>query len=31
VRHVLVNGTLIRQNEDQLELEAFPGTHAALS
>jgi N-acyl-D-amino-acid deacylase len=31
MRHVLVNGTLIRQNEDQLELETFPGAHATLS
>jgi N-acyl-D-amino-acid deacylase len=31
MRHVIVNGTPIRQNEIQLDLEFFPGRHAALS
>jgi N-acyl-D-aspartate/D-glutamate deacylase len=31
LRHVVVNGTPIRQDEIQLELESFPGRHAALS
>jgi N-acyl-D-aspartate/D-glutamate deacylase len=30
MRHVLVNGTLIREDESQLELEQLPGMHAAL-
>jgi len=31
VRHVLVNGTLIRRDERQLDLEQWPGQHAALT
>jgi N-acyl-D-aspartate/D-glutamate deacylase len=31
MRHVVVNGTLIRQDETQLDLGTFPGTHAALT
>lgn len=31
VRHVVVNGTLIRQDGVQLELERFPGMHATLA
>jgi N-acyl-D-aspartate/D-glutamate deacylase len=31
MRHVIVNGTPIRQDEIQLELESFPGRHATLS
>ncbi len=31
MRHVLVNGTPIRRDEEQLELEQLPGTHAALA
>jgi N-acyl-D-aspartate/D-glutamate deacylase len=30
VRHVLVNGTLIRKDEVQLDLDRLPGAHAAL-
>jgi N-acyl-D-aspartate/D-glutamate deacylase len=30
MRHVLVNGTLIREDESQLNLEQLPGMHAAL-
>jgi N-acyl-D-aspartate/D-glutamate deacylase len=30
VRHVLVNGTLIRKDEVQLDLDELPGAHAAL-
>jgi len=30
VRHVLVNGTLIRQDEAQLELEELPGARPVL-
>lgn len=30
VRHVLVNGTLIRKDENQLDLDERPGAHAAL-
>jgi len=30
MRHVLVNGTPIRRDELQLELEQLPGTHAAI-
>jgi N-acyl-D-amino-acid deacylase len=31
MRHVIVNGTPIRRDEVQLELESFPGRHATLS
>jgi N-acyl-D-aspartate/D-glutamate deacylase len=31
MRHVIVNGTPIRRDEVQLDLESFPGRHAALS
>jgi hypothetical protein len=31
VRHVLVNGEPIRQDELQLDLEQLPGAHAALA
>jgi N-acyl-D-aspartate/D-glutamate deacylase len=31
MRHVIVNGTLIREDEVQIELESFPGRHAALA